>query len=327
MPSTAPRTKSTMKAVRIHHYGGPDALRYEDAPRPEAAGGDVLVRVHAAGVNPVDWKVREGYLQQTIPYALPMIPGWDLSGTVERLGPGVGEFAVGDEVYARADIARNGAYAEYIVVRAKELARKPRSIDHIHAAAVPLAALTAWQALVEAPAPSSSIGLAQGQTVLIHGAAGGVGTFAVQLAKWRGAKVIATGSARNESFLRELGADDFVDYTKQRFEDVVYDVDAVLDTVGLDTQLRSWRVLKPGGVLASLISPPSEAAAKAHGARAVFVDVQTVVAQLDEIARLIDGKLLRPILADVLPLAQARKAHELSQAGHVRGKIVLTVAA
>ncbi len=317
---------STMKAVRIHQYGGPEVLKYEDAPRPQPREGDVLVRVHAAGVNPVDWKARQGHLQKMISYPLPMIPGWDLSGTVESLGPAASGLAVGDEVYGRPDIARDGAYAEYIVVRAGELAKKPRSIDHVHAAAVPLAALTAWQALFEAPEPYSSIGLAQGQTVLVHAAAGGVGSFAVQLAKWRGATVIATGSAQNESFLRELGADQFVDYTRQRFEDVVHGVDAVFDTVGGETQSRSWHVLKPGGVLVSILSRPSEADAKAHAARAAYVFVQPDAAQLGEIARLIDAKVVKPILAEVLPLAQARQAHELSQTGHVRGKIVLTVA-
>jgi NADPH:quinone reductase-like Zn-dependent oxidoreductase len=317
---------STMKAVRIHEYGGPEVLRYEDAPRPEQATGEVLVRVHAAGVNPVDWKVREGHLRQMVAYPLPMIPGWDLSGTVERVGAGVAGFAPGDEVYARPDIARNGAYAQYITVRAKELARKPRSLDHVHASAVPLAALTAWQALFEAPAPYTSIGLEKGQTVLIHAGAGGVGTFAVQLAKWRGARVIATASAKNEAFLRELGADEVIDYTRKRFEEVAHGVDAVLDTIGGETQKRSWAVLKPGGVLASIMARPSADDARAHGARAAYVFVQPVASQLDEIAGLIDGKAVRAIVSEVLPLAQARKAQELSQAGHVRGKIVLEVA-
>jgi NADPH:quinone reductase-like Zn-dependent oxidoreductase len=316
----------TMKAIRIHQYGGPEVLRYEDAPRPEAAAGELLVRVHAAGVNAVDWKVREGYLQQVFPHELPLIPGWELSGTVEEVGADVEEFATGDEVYGRPDVLRDGAYAEYIVVRTQEVTQKPRSLDHLHAAAVPVGALTAWQALFVAPAPFSSIGLSMGQTILIHGAAGGVGSFAVQLARWRGAKVIATGSARNEGFLRELGADEFVDYTRQRFEDVVHDVDAVLDTIGGETQSRSWKVLKPGGVLASIVSPPSEAEARTHLARAAFVSAQADMALLDEITHLIDGKLLKPVLADVLPLAQARQAQELSQAGHVRGKIVLDVA-
>ncbi|HWP34170.1 MAG TPA: NADP-dependent oxidoreductase [Thermodesulfobacteriota bacterium] len=315
----------TMKAVRIHEYGGPEVLRYEDAPRPEPGDGDVLVRVHAAGVNPVDWKVREGYLRKAVPHRLPLVLGWDLSGTVERLGPGASGFAPGEAVYARPDLARDGAYAEFIAVRAAELAPKPASLDHVQAAAVPLAALTAWQALFDAPAPYTSIGLSPGQTILIHGAAGGVGHFAVQLARWRGARVIATASGKNERFVRELGADEFVDYTRQRFEEVVREVDAVLDTVGGQTQARSWRVIKKGGVLASIVGRPSEAEAEAHGVRAAYVFVQPSSAQLREIARLIDEGRLRPTVSEILPLAQARRAQELSQAGHVRGKIVLRV--
>jgi NADPH:quinone reductase-like Zn-dependent oxidoreductase len=316
---------STMKAVQIHEYGGPDVLLYEDAPRPEGAKGDALVRVHAAGVNPVDWKIREGFLRQAIPYKLPMIPGWDVSGTVEAIGGGNGGLRVGDEVYARPDITRNGAYAEYMVVRVSELAKKPRSLGHVHAAAVPLAALTAWQALLEAPHPYTSANLKKGQTVLIHGAAGGVGSFAVQLAKWRGARVIATASGGNETFVYSLGADQFVDYTRQPFEEVVHGVDAVLDTIGGEVQLRSWKTLKPGGVLVSIAGRPSEELARAYGARAAYVFVQPSALQLTEIARLIDAKIVKPMLAEVLPLSQARRAHELSQGGHVRGKIVLNV--
>jgi NADPH:quinone reductase-like Zn-dependent oxidoreductase len=311
----------TMKAVRIHHYGGPEVLRYEEAPRPEAAAGEALVRVHAAGVNPVDWKIREGLLRGAIPHAFPLILGWDLSGTVEGVGAGVEGFGPGDEVYGHPDFTRNGAYAEYIVVRAGELALKPRSLDHRHAAAVPVAALTAWQALLE----PAGIGLAKGQRVLIHGGAGGVGHFAVQLAKWRGAKVIATGSPWNKGFLRELGADEFVDRTGEPFEEVVRGVDAVLDTVGGETQARSWEVLRPGGVLASIVSPPSEKEARARGVRAAMVFGQADAAQLDAITRLIDEGLLRVALDEVLPLAEARQAQELSEAGHVRGKLVLEV--
>jgi len=315
-----------MKAIRIHRHGGPEVLEYEEAPRPEPGEGEVLVRVRAAGVNPVDWKIREGYLQSALRHSLPLIPGWDLSGTVERVGPGAGRFARGDAVYARPDVARDGAYAEYTVVRASELARKPRSLGPVEAAAVPLAALTAWQALFEAPAPFTSAGLERGQTVLVHGAAGGVGTFAVQLAKWRGARVIATGSGGNEGFLRELGADDFIDYRRRRFEDSVRGVDVVLDTVGGETQERSWSVLAPGGVLVSIVSPPSPEDALAHGVRTGFVFTQSLAAQLDQIAELVDAGAVRPVIADVLPLARARMAQELSRTGHVRGKIVLDVA-
>jgi NADPH:quinone reductase-like Zn-dependent oxidoreductase len=313
-----------MKAVRIHEYGGPEVLLYEDTPLPEAAEGDVRIRVHAAGINPIDWKIRQG-LRKNLPYALPLILGWDVSGTVESVGRGVTAFGVGDGVFARPDIARNGAYAEYIAVRASEVASKPRSIDHVHAAAIPLAAVTAWQALFEAMPPYVGAGLSKGQTVLIHGAAGGVGSFAVQLAKWKGARVVATGSAANEGFLRDLGADEIIDYTKRRFEDVVQGMDVVFDTVGGDTQERSWSVLKPGGFLVSIAGPPSAELAKKHGARGSHVFMQPNAAQLTEIARLVDAGHVRPVVADVIPLEEARRAHEMSQTGHVRGKLVLAV--
>jgi NADPH:quinone reductase-like Zn-dependent oxidoreductase len=312
----------TMKAVRIHHYGGPETLKYEDALRPTPADGEVLVRVVAAGVNALDWKVRAGHVQRTVPHALPLILGWDLSGTIETVGPGVTGFAAGDDVYAHPDFTANGAYAEFISVRASELAKKPRSLDHTQAASVPLAALTAWQTLCD----KWGADVVAGQTVLVHGGAGGVGHFAVQFAKWRGAKVIATGSAANERFVRDLGADDFIDYTRHRFEDVVFDVDAVVDTVGMDTQMRSWKVIKPGGVLAGLVSPPSQAAAKAHRVRGVLISVRPNAVQLAGIAELIDSGTIKPTVAEVLPLSQARKAHEVSQGGHVRGKMVLRVA-
>jgi NADPH:quinone reductase-like Zn-dependent oxidoreductase len=315
---------STMKAVRIHRHGGPEVLSYEDAPVPEPAAGEVLVRVHAAGVNPVDWKVRSSASPKS-PRALPAILGWDVSGTVARLGDGVSSFALGDAVYSRPDIARDGAYAEYMVVRASELAAKPRSIDHVHAAALPLAGLTAWQALFEAAPPFSSAGLERGQTVLIHAGAGGVGSLAIQLAKWRGARVLATASTDNQAFLRELGADVAIDYTRERFEDVARDVDVVFDTMGGEVQTRSWSVLRKGGVLVTILSPPSPEAAQAAGARAAYVFVQPNAAQLGELARLVDDQVVRPIVSAVLPLPEARKAHELSQAGHVRGKIVLQV--
>jgi NADPH:quinone reductase-like Zn-dependent oxidoreductase len=311
----------SMKAVRIHRYGGPEVLTYEDAPKPEPAPGEVLLRVHATSVNPIDWKIRAGHLQAFLPLKLPLIPGWDVSGVVETLGPGVHGLAVGDEVYSRPDLSRDGAYAEYIAVPASMLARKPRSLDHAHAAAVPLAGLTAFQMLFDPRA----IGLAKGQVVLIHGAAGGVGSFAVQLAHGRGARVIATGSASSEAFLRELGADEFVDYGKQRFEDSIHGVDAVLDTVGGDTLDRSWNVIKPGGVLASIAGQPSADTGAAHGVRGYFALTQTKTVDLDELARLIDVGQLRPIVSQILPLSDARKAHEVSQAGHTRGKLVLQV--
>jgi len=309
-----------MKAVRIHNYGGPEVLRFEDAPRPQPGAGEVLVRIHAAAVNPVDWKVRAGRLKERIQYPLPLIPGWDFSGVVEATGPGVTRLKKGDEVYARPDIARNGAYAEYIVAKESEVALKPKSVDHVQAAAIPLAALTAWQALFD------TAGLSAGQKVLIHGAAGGVGSFAVQLAKWKGAHVIGTASGRNHSFLRDLGVDEPIDYEKTRFEDVVHDVDVVLDTIGGDTQKRSWKVLKKGGILVSIVSPPSAEEAAKHGVRSGYVFVQPSASQLAEIAKLVDSGKLKPVVEAVLPLAEARRAQEMNETGHTRGKIVLKVA-
>src|SRR6476659_692960 len=195
----------TMKAIRIHSYGGPEVLQYEDAPRPKPRAGEVLIRVHAAGVNPIDWKVREGHMKDFWPHEFPLILGWDLSGVVEELGRGVSRFKIGDEVYSLPDPTRNGAYAEYIVVREPELALKPNSLHHIRAAAVPLAALTAWQSLFD------TAQLQPGQRVLIHAGSGGVGHFAVQLAKWKGAYVFATASTKNQDFLRKLGVDKAID--------------------------------------------------------------------------------------------------------------------
>jgi NADPH:quinone reductase-like Zn-dependent oxidoreductase len=308
-----------MKAVRIHEYGGPEVLKYEDAPRPQAAKGEVLVRVHGAGVNPADWRVRAGgFMRDQI--TLPLVLGWDASGIIEDVGPGVEDLKVGDEVYARPKVGRDGAYAEYIVIPSNVVARKPKSIDHVNAAAVPVVGLTAWQALFE----PSAIALEPGQTVLIHGAAGGVGTFAVQLARGHGARVIATASGKNDEFLRKLGASEVIDYTRNRFEDVVHDADAVLDTIGGDTQKRSWGVLKPGGVLASIVGigeVPAEA--KARGIRSAAVYAKNDREYLDRLTALIDAGKLAPVIAEVLPLAQARRAHELSEGGHVRGKLVL----
>ena len=309
----------TMKAVRIHNYGGPELLKYEDVPRPQPAAGEVLIRVHATSVNPIDWKVRAGYMKDFIPHSFPLILGWDVSGVVEQAGRGVSQFKKGDEVFSKPDTSRNGAYAEYVVVRESEVALKPKSLHHIYAAAVPLAGLTAWQALFDVAQ------LKPGQRVLIHGAAGGVGHFAVQLVKWKGAHVIATASAKNHEMLYKLGADEVIDYNRQRFEDVGGDVDVVLDPIGGETQERSWRVLKRGGVLVSLVQDPSENRAKEHGVRGALVWSEPNSNELSEIAALIDSGNLAVVLDRIFPLSEARRAHELSQSGHARGKIVLRV--
>jgi NADPH:quinone reductase-like Zn-dependent oxidoreductase len=316
---SASATWQTMKAIRIHNYGGPEVLQYEDAPRPEPPAGEVLVRVHAASVNPIDWKIREGHMRAFWPHKFPLIPGWDVSGTIEEVGAGVSRFKIGDEVYSVTDPTRDGAYADYIVVREAELALKPNSLHHIRAAAVPLAALTAWQSLFD------TAQLQPGQRVLIHAGSGGIGHLAVQLAKWKGAYVFATASTRNQDSLRKLGVDQAIDYTQERFEDVAGKIDIVLDTIGGETQERSWSVLKKDGVLVSLVQPPSEEKAEELGVRAVFVAGQPSGVQLAEIAKIIDSGNLAPIIDRILPLSEARRAHELSQSGHTHGKIVLRI--
>jgi len=308
-----------MKAVCIYSYGGPGVLVYNDAPVPRPQKGEVLVRVHAAGINPVDWKIREGHLKEMLHHTLPLVLGWDMSGVVEVVGSGVIHMRVGDEVFSHPDISRDGAYAEFIVIKESEVALKPKSIDYIHAAALPLAGLTAWQTLFDAG------GLKAGQRVLIHAAAGGVGHLAVQLAKEKGAQVIGTASARNHDFLRKLGAEQIIDYKTVRFEEAVQPVDVVIDTMGGEIQERSWKVLKRGGVLVSIVSPPSAEIATAHGVRQAFVLTQPNAGQLAEIAKLVDADKLKAIVETIMPLSDATRAQEVSERGHTRGKIVLRV--
>jgi NADPH:quinone reductase-like Zn-dependent oxidoreductase len=303
-----------MKAVRIYQYGGPEVLTLEDIPQPTPGPGQVLVRIRAAGVNPADWKIRAGLFKDFMPLELPAILGFDFSGEIESLGSGVTQFKKGDPVFGTA----NGTYAEYVGAGLAEVALKPTSLDHVHAASVPVSAKTAWQALFDAG------GLTAGGKVLIHGAAGSVGGFAVQLAKAKGSHVYGTASGRNQAYLKELGADEPIDYETTRFEDVARDVDVVLDTQGGQTQQRSFAVLKKGGILVSIAQPPSQEEAAKYGVRATFMGSQPNVEQLTEIARLVDAGKLKTTVEAVLPLEDARHAQELSQAGHVRGKIVLT---
>jgi NADPH:quinone reductase-like Zn-dependent oxidoreductase len=310
---------ATMKAVRFHSYGGSDVLVYEEMPRPQAGAGEVLIRVHAAGVNPLDWKVRDGHLKERMKHQLPLVPGWDVSGVVEAVPPDVTAYKIGDEVYGLLNFMGNGAYAEYVATQNQNLALKPKSIDHIQAGAVPLAALTAWQALFDVA------DLQSGQTVLIHAAAGGVGHFAVQIAKWKEAKVIATASANNEGFLRELGADEVIDYRTTKFEEAVHDVDVVLDTMAGDTRQRSWQVLKKGGILVATLGITPQEIENQPGVRGGGLMVHPDFDQLTQIAALIDAGNLKPTVSTVLPLKEAARAHELSQTEHVKGKIVLQV--
>jgi NADPH:quinone reductase-like Zn-dependent oxidoreductase len=314
---------TTMKAVRIHEYGSREVLSYEEAPCPDLAKEDVLIQVAATSVNPFDWAVREGYLAGYYSYDFPLILGLDVSGVVKEVGSDVQGISIGDAVYARSHPSRNGAYAPYISLPASEVAAKPRSLDQIQSAAVPHVAYSAWHALINVA------DLSAGQTVLIHGATGGVGSFAVQLAKLQGAQVVGTCSAKNLDFLISLGADEAIDYNATRFEEVVHDVDLVLDLVGDagdNTQQRSWQVLKPGGMLASLVQFPSQEAAAEHHVQGVLVSADACNRQsLTEIGALIDGGQLFPTVSTILPLTDIRQAHAQSESRHVRGKIVLRV--
>ena len=310
-----------MKAIRIHGRGGPDHLVYEDVPQPHPGSGEVLVRVTATAVIANELRWNETYETKDGSKRVLPIPGRDLSGVVVELGPGVTTLSEGAEVYAMLNYGRDGAEADYTIARPFELAPKPRTLDHVQAVAVPLSALTAWQGLFE------QAGLVAGQSVLIHGGVGGVGVFAVQLAHWVGAQVIATASARNRGLLRELGANEIIDYTTTRFEDVIHDVDLVFDTVGGDTLQRSWQVIKPGGALVSIVSPPPPAdVTQGHDVRFVWFVVEPNRDELVHIGALIDAGQIRPIIDKVFPLAEAQQAYEQAAKGHTRGKIVLRVA-
>jgi NADPH:quinone reductase-like Zn-dependent oxidoreductase len=332
----------TMKAVRLHAYGGPEVLRYEDAPVPEPRPGEVRVRVHAVGINPPDWYLREGYKMLPPEWrptaAFPIIPGTDVSGVIDAVASDVQGFAVGDEVFAMVrfpSVGESAAYAEYVTAPASDVARKPAGIDHLRAAAAPMAALTAWQFLVELghahpnplqPELHRPTTLGPGTTVLVNGAAGGVGHFAVQLAKWKGARVIAVASGAHEAFLRDLGADDFIDYTRTAPEDVARDVDLVLDTLGGPTTHRFLRTIKRGGALFPVFLGFSGAdEARERGVTVSATQVRSSGAQLVELGRLFDAGTLRVAIDSTFALADARKAHERAARGHIQGKIVLTV--
>jgi len=304
-----------MKAICLNVRGGPEAFAYEEAPQPCPEEGEVLVRVHAAGVMHTELGWDQTWTTPTgEPRPWPVILGHEFSGVIAALGAGVKDVGVGDLVYGLNDWYRNGAWAEYCVAREDDIAHKPEGVDHVHAAATPIAALTAWQGLFE------RAGLTAGQRVLIHGAAGGVGTFAVQLARWRGARVSATASTANIDFVRRLGADEVIDYRTQRFEDLVGGVDVVFDTVGGETLERSWGVLKPGGRLVS-VADPGEGTTDER-IRAAYFIVEPSRMQLAEIARLIEKDVLRPVVGAVFPLAEARQAYQ-HKPNH--GKVVLRV--
>lgn len=333
----------TMKAIRLHEFGGPEVLLHEQAPVPEPGPGEVLVRVHAVGINPPDWYAREGMPdvppELKPPFHLPLIPGTDVSGVVEAVAADVNGLAAGDEVIGLLrfpTVLQAGAYAEYVTAPASDLARKPAGIDHVHAAALPMSGLTAWQFLIELghdhPSPFQEaqhhpMALGSDSTVLINGAAGGVGHLALQLAKWKGARVIAVASGAHERFLREVGADEFIDYTKERPEEAVRDVDLVLDTVGGPDSRRFLRTLKRGGSLYPVYFGQFDDEENAKlGVTVTAAQVRSSGAQLSELGRLVDAGTLRVAIDSTFPLANARAAHERAARGHIQGKIVLTVA-
>jgi NADPH:quinone reductase-like Zn-dependent oxidoreductase len=332
-----------MQAVRVHAFGGPEELRLDEVPVAEPGPGEVLVRVHAVGLNPPDWYLREGMPgvppELLPPIDLPLVLGTDVSGVVEAAAADVEGFAAGDEVFGmlRFPTSPTGhAYAEYVTAPASDLARKPANVDHLHAAGAPMAALTAWQYLValghDHPSPFQShehrpVPLGPGTRVLVNGAAGGVGHFAVQLAKGKGAHVIAVASGTHEAFLRDLGADEVIDYTQERPEDVAREVDLVLDTVGGPDSPRLLRVLKRGGALFPVYLAeydPDEVAAL--GVTTSATQVRASGRQLEEIGRLLGDGTLKVAIDSTYALADVRAAHERAGRGHLQGKIVLTVA-
>ena len=312
--------KPTMKAVVIHEYGGPEVLKYEDVPQPEPKQDQLRIHVIAAGVNPVDGMIRSGMFDKEGRRAFPVILGGDISGVVEKVGSNITKFKSGDPVFAYVSLDNSGGYAQYAVVTEREAAPKPKSLTYVEAAAVPIVALTAWQALID------TAKLKAGQTVLIHGGSGGVGSFAIQIAKAHGAKVIATASTANQELLKQLGADVAIDYTKQNFENVAKDVDVVLDSIGKDTLARSYGVMKKGGIIVSLVARPDPAELEKHGIRGEALSVDPNSDELSEIGKLIDEKKINVIVSQTFPLSEARKAQEQVATGHTRGKIVLKVA-
>ena len=311
-----------MRAVVATDIGGPDVLAVWDVPTPEPLPTEVLVRVEAAGVNPVDFQTRAGSGMQSVLGKPPFVVGWDIAGVVEAVGMGVTRFAVGDEVFGMPWFPRQAAaYAEYVTAPSRQLARKPASLSFVEAGALPLAALTAWQSLVDVAA------VEPGMRVLVHAAGGGVGHLAVQIAKSRGAYVLGTASAAKHDFLRSLGVDDPIDYRTTAFEAVASEIDVVLDLVGSeDYQLRSLATLKRGGLLLEIaedITDPVRAAADEQGKRVIDPLVEPDGSALEAIALLADGCELRPSVERVLPLSEAVAAHELSESGGVSGKVVL----
>src|SRR5262245_32513421 len=310
--------KANMQAVVAHEYGAPDVLKIEQVPRPEPNDDEALVRVIASSVNPADPLTLSGKYAKEFGTHLPLIAGYDIAGVVEKTGTSVTKLKPGDAVYGYPTFG--GGWADYVTVKEWEVAPKPKSLNFVESAAVPMGALTAWQALLDVAK------LHPGQTVLIHGGSGGVGSFAIQIAKARGARVIATASTANQDLLKQLGADVAVDYTKTKFEDVAKDVDAVLDPVGKETLARSYGVVKKGGIVMSLVARPDPVELEKRGIRGAGISVHPDAEDLAEIARLIDAGKIKPVVTQVLPLSEAIAAQQQAATHHTRGKVVLRIA-
>ncbi len=317
----AQTTKPMMKAVVANEYGGAEVLKYQDVPKPEPKDDEILVRVIAAAVNPVDAYVRQGMFAKRGVDNRPAIIGYDIAGVVEKTGANIKRFKAGDAVYSYLSVMRGGGYAEFAIAKESETALKPKNINFVEASAVPLAATTAWQALID------TAKVEKGQTVLIHGGSGGVGSFAIPIAKTRGAKVIATASTAHQDLLKQLGVDQAIDYTTTKFEDVVKDVDVVLNAVRADAMDRSYGVVKKGGIIVSITGEPDQAECAKHGIRGSGLMAHPDAKVLEELTKLIEERKITPIVSQTFPLADAVKAHQQIETHHTLGKIVLKVAA
>ncbi|MGF1863578.1 NADP-dependent oxidoreductase [Photobacterium profundum] len=308
-----------MKAARIHDYGSPEVLAIEEVAMPSITADEVLVKVIATSINPLDWLLRSGELKELIPISFPHTLGWDFAGIVEQVGVDAAEYSVGDAVYSRPEVSRNGSHAEYIAVPAKDIALKPRTASFAAAASLPIASITAWQALFDKGE------LKSGQRVLIHGGAGSLGTIAVQLAKSQGAYVITTAAAIDHGFVKSLGADEVIDFRSINFKDVVNNVDVVLDTIGRQVQIDSYSVLKENGILVAVNTYPDFELARSYGVQARFLSIKPDGEHLKKIAKLVDNGQLRPIVGHEYAFQNIKQAYKLSENGLARGKIVLHV--
>jgi NADPH:quinone reductase-like Zn-dependent oxidoreductase len=306
-------SKTTMHAIHAHEYGGPEVLEYEETQRPQPDADQVLIRLKAAGVNPADWKMRAGMYKQFMQLQFPWMPGLEGAGIIEAVGANVTSFKKGEEVYGIV----TGGYAEYALAKANEIQPKPAGLTFEEAAALPVGVLTAWGAIEAAQVES-------GQRVLVHGAAGGVGAYVVQLARWKGAHVTGTASAANKDFVLSLGAENVIDYQATPFETVLRDVDVVIDAVGGDLPERSFQVLRPGGVFVTVAARLAEDAGKAQNVKAMGVG-RAPAENLKRVSDLIEAGQLKPVTGAIFSLADARQAQELSQTGHGRGRIILQI--